>query len=196
MGRPANPEKEWEDNQLRQATFRIEHGKLTAFHEKCKKMGSSATEVLTAYIDQVIAGDALPEVGRGDAQAIAKMRSELESLLDGKVTAAIANLNQPDPTDATELIKKQVKEAIAQLPKSDHADLESIKLDCQALARGEIRRALAELPQPEPVDIEGQISAAVSKAIATMSPPDPKKLDLQQLAWEVVELLTDDQKKQ
>jgi hypothetical protein len=45
-------------------------------------------------------------------------------------------------------------------------------------------------------DIEQLIKDQVNVAIATIKTPEPVKPDLQQLAWEVVDLLTEDQKKQ
>lgn len=90
MGRPVKAEKEYQANEMRQATFRIEHGKLTAFHRKCEEMGSNATEVLTAYIERVISGDEVPSLGNGlDDSAIAALRTELENMIDAKVEDAV-----------------------------------------------------------------------------------------------------------
>ena len=58
MGKPIT--KEYAPNDERVATFRITHGKLTAFQDECSKRGISLSQALIGFIDSVIDGGDIP----------------------------------------------------------------------------------------------------------------------------------------
>lgn len=60
MARPIE-KKDYQDNDERVATFRITHGKLTAFQDVCAAKGTSVSQALIGFIDSVIGGGDIPE---------------------------------------------------------------------------------------------------------------------------------------
>jgi hypothetical protein len=60
MARPIE-KKDYQDNDERVATFRISHGKLTAFQEVCAAKETSVSQALIGFIDSVIGGGDIPE---------------------------------------------------------------------------------------------------------------------------------------
>ncbi len=91
MGRPIKKEKEYTTDTERVATFRITHGKLTAFQEICAAKGISVSEALIGFIDSVIGGGTIPEkegvqnfldVDQKIENAIAFLRDEFQIELE------------------------------------------------------------------------------------------------------------------
>jgi hypothetical protein len=62
MARPIE-KKDYQDSDERVATFRITHGKLTAFQEVCAAKETSVSQALIGFIDSVIGGGDIPEKG-------------------------------------------------------------------------------------------------------------------------------------
>ena len=62
MARPIE-KKDYQDSDERVATFRITHGKLTAFQDVCAAKGTSVSQALIGFIDAVIGGGDIPEKG-------------------------------------------------------------------------------------------------------------------------------------
>ena len=62
MARPIE-KKDYQDSDERVATFRISHGKLTAFQDVCAAKGTSVSQALIGFIDTVISGGDIPEKG-------------------------------------------------------------------------------------------------------------------------------------
>lgn len=62
MARPIE-KKDYQDSDERVATFRISHGKLTAFQEVCAAKETSVSQALIGFIDSVIGGGDIPEKG-------------------------------------------------------------------------------------------------------------------------------------
>ena len=62
MARPIE-KKDYQDTDERVATFRISHGKLTAFQDVCAAKGTSVSQALIGFIDTVISGGDIPEKG-------------------------------------------------------------------------------------------------------------------------------------
>lgn len=62
MARPIE-KKDYQDSDERVATFRITHGKLTAFQDVCAAKGTSVSQALIGFIDTVIGGGDIPEKG-------------------------------------------------------------------------------------------------------------------------------------
>jgi hypothetical protein len=62
MARPIE-KKDYQDSDERVATFRITHGKLTAFQDVCAAKGTSVSQALIGFIDSVIGGGDIPEKG-------------------------------------------------------------------------------------------------------------------------------------
>ena len=62
MARPIE-KKDYQDSDERVATFRITHGKLTAFQDVCAAKGTSVSQALIGFIDSVIGGGDIPEQG-------------------------------------------------------------------------------------------------------------------------------------
>lgn len=60
MARPIE-KKDYQDSDERVATFRISHGKLTAFQEVCAAKETSVSQALIGFIDSVIGGGDIPE---------------------------------------------------------------------------------------------------------------------------------------
>jgi hypothetical protein len=60
MARPIE-KKDYQDSDERVATFRISHGKLTAFQEVCATKETSVSQALIGFIDSVIGGGDIPE---------------------------------------------------------------------------------------------------------------------------------------
>jgi len=60
MARPIE-KKDYQDSDERVATFRITHGKLTAFQDVCAAKGTSVSQALIGFIDSVIGGGDIPE---------------------------------------------------------------------------------------------------------------------------------------
>jgi hypothetical protein len=60
MARPIE-KKDYQDSDERVATFRISHGKLTAFQDVCAAKGTSVSQALIGFIDTAINGGDIPE---------------------------------------------------------------------------------------------------------------------------------------
>ena len=96
MARPIE-KKDYQDNDERVATFRITHGKLTAFQDVCAAKGTSVSQALIGFIDSVIGGGDIPEkeshvslpenlATQDDiSNAIAELKTELENKFDDKL---------------------------------------------------------------------------------------------------------------
>jgi hypothetical protein len=92
MARPIE-KKDYQDSDERVATFRISHGKLTAFQDVCAAKGTSVSQALIGFIDTVIGGGDIPEKGshvslpenlatQDDvSQAIAQVQSKFQTEL-------------------------------------------------------------------------------------------------------------------
>ena len=96
MARPIE-KKDYQDSDERVATFRITHGKLTAFQDVCAAKGTSVSQALIGFIDSVIGGGDIPEkeshvslpenlATQDDiSNAIAELKTELENKFDDKL---------------------------------------------------------------------------------------------------------------
>jgi hypothetical protein len=92
MARPIE-KKDYQDSDERVATFRITHGKLTAFQDVCAAKRTSVSQALIGFIDTVINGGDIPEKGshvslpenlatQDDvSQAIAQVQSKFQTEL-------------------------------------------------------------------------------------------------------------------
>ena len=92
MARPIK-KKDYQNSDERVATFRISHGKLTAFQDVCAAKGTSVSQALIGFIDTVIGGGDIPEKGshvslpenlatQDDvSQAIAQVQSKFQTEL-------------------------------------------------------------------------------------------------------------------
>jgi hypothetical protein len=92
MARPIE-KKDYQDSDERVATFRITHGKLTAFQEVCAAKETSVSQALIGFIDSVIGGGDIPEKGShvslpenlATQDDISKAIAELQTKFDDKL---------------------------------------------------------------------------------------------------------------
>ena len=92
MARPIE-KKDYQDSDERVATFRITHGKLTAFQEVCAAKETSVSQALIGFIDSVIGGGDIPEKGSNVSlpenlatqDDISKAIAELQTKFDDKL---------------------------------------------------------------------------------------------------------------
>ena len=92
MARPIE-KKDYQDSDERVATFRITHGKLTAFQEVCAAKETSVSQALIGLIDSVIGGGDIPEKGShvslpenlATQDDISKAIAELQTKFDYKL---------------------------------------------------------------------------------------------------------------
>lgn len=86
MAKPIS--KKYGPDDERVATFRITHGKLTAFQQVCESQGLSMSESLIRFIDSVLGGSEIPRpvtgqsIDRSEFEAIAKQVSFLSRELE------------------------------------------------------------------------------------------------------------------
>lgn len=99
MGKPVT--KQYTDSKLRVCTFRIAHGKLTAFQLACERQNVSVSKVLNDFIDTVIGGgDVLTEKSVSASQAvdpsplIDNLRAELDDRL-ARLEGELENIVDP-----------------------------------------------------------------------------------------------------
>ena len=92
MARPIE-KKDYQDSDERVATFRITHGKLTAFQEVCAAKETSVSQALIGFIDSVIGGGDIHEKGShvslpenlATQDDISKAIAELQTKFDDKL---------------------------------------------------------------------------------------------------------------
>jgi uncharacterized protein involved in exopolysaccharide biosynthesis len=96
MGRPVKKVHAPDDERV--ATFRITHGKLTAFQEECQRRGFSVSQALIGFIDSVIDGGEVPAPLTTET-ALEKRVAEIEGELK----------NIPDPAPEIESLRSEME---------------------------------------------------------------------------------------
>ena len=116
MARPIE-KKDYQDSDERVATFRITHGKLTAFQEVCAAKETSVSQALIGFIDSVIGGGDIPEKGshvslpenlatQDDiSKAIAELQTKFEDKL-GDFKSLVADTAPTIDGTITPLVKR------------------------------------------------------------------------------------------
>jgi peptidoglycan hydrolase CwlO-like protein len=127
MARPIE-KKDYQDSDERVATFRITHGKLTAFQDVCAAKGTSVSQALIGFIDTVIGGGDIPEKGShvslpenlATQDDISKAIAQLETKFQNELGEFKSFVADTAPTlDGMNAVIAPLKEEIEALKKQD-----------------------------------------------------------------------------
>ena len=127
MARPIE-KKDYQDSDERVATFRISHGKLTAFQEVCAAKETSVSQALIGFIDSVIGGGDIPEKvshvslpeNLATQDDISKAIAQLETKFENQLGEFKSLVFETAPTlDGMNAVIAPLKEEIEALKKQD-----------------------------------------------------------------------------